>query len=83
MQLLLPNCTQIHTYYRNHRVETYTTVTYASISQHNSQANNNGVPHCDLSLALDDRVDYIEVRLQSGTNDHIKSGKNINKIIVE
>ena len=40
-------------------------VTHATISQQHSQANKNGVPHfhCDLSLALDDRVDYVEVRL--------------------
>lgn len=35
----------------------------------------------NLSLALDDRVDYVEVRLQSENNDHndidVKRGKRL------
>ena len=59
-------------------------VTYATISQQYSQTNKNGAPkfHCDLSLALDDRVDYVEVRLQSDNNhDHINRGKKIPYVV--
>ena len=37
--------------------------------------------HHDLSLALDDRVDYVEVKLQSGNNNQNNRGQKSDSLV--